>query len=208
MVTFQPPWVHRSNVADSDLAGRAGSDGRRRSCFVQIAKEPAHHSQYPRGPVTQFIPACGKTATKCEEPVKIGFVLLPGASRRTHASSFLIMPYIVVILALFGHFSTLMGAPAGRLGLRPCGSCRFCRQSIALCPDCQRAGSSLSVSDMLDHLCAPEPAFSGITIPPPRKGGPIGTMGQPGSGPVLDRLVVQVSLEVTHEVSEISESPR
>jgi len=54
------------------------------------------------GPATELVSGSRKTATKCEEPVKIGFVLLPGTSRRTHASSFLIMPYIVEILALFG----------------------------------------------------------------------------------------------------------
>jgi len=51
--------------------------------------------------------------------------LLPGDSRRAHASSFLIMPYILEILALFCHFSTLMGPPVRRCGLRPCGLCRF-----------------------------------------------------------------------------------
>ena len=51
-VTFQPSWVHRSGVADSDLAGRAGSDGCRRWRCVRIAKEPTRHSQYPRVRIT------------------------------------------------------------------------------------------------------------------------------------------------------------
>src|SRR5271157_3760161 len=37
---------------------------------------------------------------------------------------------------------------------------------MALRPDCQRADSPFSVFDMLDHLCAPEPAFSQTAIPP------------------------------------------
>src|SRR5208283_1437639 len=49
-------------------------------------------------------------------------------------------------LGSFGHFSTLLGPPVGRLGLRPCGSCRFSRQSTMLCPDCQGANSPLTAS--------------------------------------------------------------
>src|SRR5208282_4219569 len=45
--TFQPSCVRPPGVSDFDLAGRAGSDGCRRSFSVQIANEPAHHSQYP-----------------------------------------------------------------------------------------------------------------------------------------------------------------
>ena len=45
--TFQPSWVRPPGVSDFDLAGRAGSDGCRRSHCVQIAKELTRHSQYP-----------------------------------------------------------------------------------------------------------------------------------------------------------------
>jgi hypothetical protein len=38
---------------------------------------------------------------KCEGPVKIGFVSLPGNSRRTDATYFFIISYIVEILASF-----------------------------------------------------------------------------------------------------------
>ncbi len=37
---------------------------------------------------------------------------------------------------------------------------------MVLRPDCQGANSALSVSDTLDHLCAPEPSFSQTAIPP------------------------------------------
>jgi len=37
---------------------------------------------------------------------------------------------------------------------------------MVLRPDCQGANSLLSVSDTLDHLCAPEPAFSETALPP------------------------------------------
>jgi len=37
---------------------------------------------------------------------------------------------------------------------------------MALRPDCQGADSPLSVSESLDHLCAPEPGFSETAIPP------------------------------------------
>src|SRR5208283_2051752 len=36
-----------------------------------------------------------------------------------------VISYIIGILALFGHFSTLLGPLVRRLGFRPCESCRF-----------------------------------------------------------------------------------
>ena len=85
------------------------------------------------------------------------------------ASSFLIMPYILEILALFRHFSTLMGPPVQSLRiptLRVVPS--LTAIADALRPDCQRADLPFSVSDTLDHLCAPEPAFSEILPRQPR----------------------------------------
>ena len=52
------------------------------------------------------------------------------------------LPYVLKILGSFGHFSTPLGPPVRRLGLRPCRSSRGWRLSpIALHPDCQRAHS-------------------------------------------------------------------
>src|SRR5208282_3195363 len=57
-----------------------------------------------------------------------------------------------------------MGPPVKLVALRPCGLCRFRRlPPITLRPDCQRADSPLSVSDMVDHLYAPEAAFFGTS---------------------------------------------
>gem|GEM_PF-5524654 len=46
-------------------------------------------------------PSLPQDGDKCEGPVKIGFVSLPGNSRRTDASYFFITSYIVEILASF-----------------------------------------------------------------------------------------------------------
>jgi hypothetical protein len=87
-------------------------------------------SRLPNGWLTTFnihadrLPSLTQGGGKCEGPVEIGFVLQPGNSRQTHATLYFVVFYIIDILALFGHFSTLSDPPVRRLGFRPCRSCR------------------------------------------------------------------------------------